>query len=382
MALFFFLYSYKIYWYTICMQEVRHHGFLSRLFSSFVGVGVGFLLFIGSFFVLWINEGAQKDSVLVESASVVSISDVSPATPLVAVVGPVGSSLSAQGEVIDTSSFVALDRFAEMYAWVQTKYSEEDREFGGGATETITYSYDMRWEERPLPSSQFAEPQGHENPQVAFSSTSFRPSTLRLDGVALSSIPHFPHLPAVSLAPALLLRDGVEIVEGGKYVFISRDGSSTYSSPKVGDTRLSFSGIRDGALVTVVGGGTSAGLARYVGEQGDIFALYAGGYEEALATARSLDSTRLWIFRGLGFFMMFFGLLLISGPFSILLDIVPFLGTASRFLTFLSSLLVALALSVITILVSILAHSVWLLVATLVAVLCLAFYLNRRRSGS
>jgi hypothetical protein len=72
-----------------------------------------------------------------------------------------------------------------------------------------------------------------------------------------------------------------------------------------------------------------------------------------------------WILRLVGFLLMWIGLGLCFGPITAFLDVLPFLGSAGRFVIGLVALPVALVLSVITIVISILAHNILALIVLL-----------------
>jgi hypothetical protein len=72
-----------------------------------------------------------------------------------------------------------------------------------------------------------------------------------------------------------------------------------------------------------------------------------------------------WILRLVGFLLMWIGLCLCFGPITAFLDVLPFLGSAGRFVVGLVALPVALALSIVTIVISILAHNILALIVVL-----------------
>ena len=72
-----------------------------------------------------------------------------------------------------------------------------------------------------------------------------------------------------------------------------------------------------------------------------------------------------WILRLVGFLLMWIGLGLCFGPITAFLDVLPFLGSAGRFVISMAALPVALVLSLITILISILAHNLLALIVVL-----------------
>jgi hypothetical protein len=69
-----------------------------------------------------------------------------------------------------------------------------------------------------------------------------------------------------------------------------------------------------------------------------------------------------WVLRLVGFLLMWIGLGLCFGPITAFLDVLPFLGSAGRFVIGLVALPVALVLSMITIVISILVHNILALI--------------------
>ena len=100
----------------------------------------------------------------------------------------------------------------------------------------------------------------------------------------------------------------------------------------------------------------------------------------ALDTLHKEYKTMLWLFRVIGFSLMWIGLGMILGPISVLLDVIPFLGSLSRTAVGGVTFLVALILSLITIIVSAILHSiVALVVILLVALGALGYFLVKSR---
>ena len=77
--------------------------------------------------------------------------------------------------------------------------------------------------------------------------------------------------------------------------------------------------------------------------------------------------------------MMWFGLMMFFGPINALLDIIPFLGSAGRFLIGIAMFPIALILSSVTILLSIIAHSPILLVLFLAALIGGGYFLYQKK---
>lgn len=78
---------------------------------------------------------------------------------------------------------------------------------------------------------------------------------------------------------------------------------------------------------------------------------------------------RIWIFRIVGFLLMWIGLAMVFAPISVLLDILPIFGTISRGLIGAITFAVALILSIVTILIGIIFHNIFALIVTIVVVI-------------
>ncbi|MFC1639109.1 TMEM43 family protein [Patescibacteria group bacterium] len=155
---------------------------------------------------------------------------------------------------------------------------------------------------------------------------------------------------AVEAASAEMTRT----VEGGK-LFL---GQGTPASPEIGDVRVSFEAIRAGQTGTVFGELSGTSITPYLDEDNNrVHSLSVGSRETALADMHSEYVFSLWMLRFLGFILMWFGLSLVLGPISVLLDVLPFLGRVSRAAVGLLTFVVSLVLTTLTIVVSRLLHS-------------------------
>jgi len=88
-----------------------------------------------------------------------------------------------------------------------------------------------------------------------------------------------------------------------------------------------------------------------------LYTAYRGDRESAIAAMASAHRTTGWILRGVGFGVMWLGLMLMLGPISTILDLVPFLGNLSSTVIRLLTFGVAFGCAVLTVVVSIIVHS-------------------------
>jgi hypothetical protein len=87
--------------------------------------------------------------------------------------------------------------------------------------------------------------------------------------------------------------------------------------------------------------------------------------KKAIADLKSEHSLFLWIFRILGFFMMWFGLIFCYEPLSAFLSVIPFFGGLADMVGCIGSLIIAVILSFVTIVISSLIHNPLILLATI-----------------
>ena len=97
-----------------------------------------------------------------------------------------------------------------------------------------------------------------------------------------------------------------------------------------------------------------------------LYRVLQGTHEDAMATMHREYTIKTWLVRLMGFLMMWIGLALVVSPLNTVLDIVPFVGSAGRFVTSVVMFPIALTLSGITIVIAIVAHNPILLLVPFV----------------
>lgn len=349
--------------------ERRHKGLGTNLKDAIVGVLIGVVMFIASFPVLWWNEGRLDMSKVAKTAVELAPGAVDPAqnnkfaslTAPVTVSGQIGDSA-----YLVPGPYLSVRRKVEMYAWVEKKTTTEEKNVGGSSDQVTRYDYYKEWvlDDNVKNAGSFKIPAGHENPmppvrsetkhatQAMIGQYSFVPSEVQLPPGAHVS------LNATNVQPGLRVE--------GDYVFI---GLGSVANPVLGDTRISFEALSPPATATMFGFTNGASFTPYVAEDGDKFIrLFPGDRASAIQLMSAEHTLMTWILRGVGFLLMWIGMLLFFGPINSLLDILPFLGSAGRFLVGVATFPIALALSIVTILISIIFHNVWLLVGVMLAI--------------
>ena len=351
-------------------QQTTSYG--SRVGNSFVGALIGFVLFIGSFALLYWNEGRIDLSTVAIKAT--DITQIAPADAsayqgkLISFSGPITTDAKVNDNLfLKPDTYVLARRDAEMFAYRENKSSHNS---------VNSYTYPTEWTSSPEDSSHFYVPQGHENPSMPYQSTTVYSDKTMIGGYVIDAHTiHFPDGDALSLDPSDVTISGKQKISADKkYIFVSADGKTTVDAPAVGDIRVSYSVIKSGTFGTVFGtlDGTSIApfqVSETLKNNDTLYHFLFGSRTEAIASLHTSYSQTLWLFRGIGFGMMFIGMLLILGPVSALLSFIPFLSSLSGFLFAFFAFIASLVLSVAVIVVAMIAHSVTALIVTAVVVI-------------
>ena len=358
--------------------EVTSQGWGSRLLESIKGVLVGAAFFLGSFPLLWWNEGrAVKTAKSLEegAGAVISVAsdrvDTGNQGKLVHVSGQATTSETLSDPEFGISvPAIRLERVTETYQWDEDEKSETKNKLGGGTETVKTYSYTKVWSEKLIDSGSFKQSDGHRNPASRpFEPREWTASTVKLGAYTLSSgqvgrldqsepltIDGAARLPAATAAQA-------KPVPGQNLFYAGKDPAN----PEIGDTRVSFK---------VVKPATVSAVARQVGETFEPYYAKAGGTVDLLEygqksadamfqAAQDANTTLTWILRGVGFFIMFMGIVMVFKPISVFGDVIPIVGTLLGAGLALFAGAVAAALSLVTIAIS------WLFYRPLVGILLL-----------
>jgi len=348
-------------------------GYGSRIMNSIKGV-VGFILFVASFGVLYSNEGRVDMSQIAVTAVDISATtqDTANDGKLVSTTGVFTSEETIGDNMfLNADKYLAVTRKVEMYAWEETSESKSTTNVGGSETTETTYKYDKVWTENPQKSSDFKQPQGHENPAKTLEgdTVTVEKATLGVYGLDVPKLelPEFADLQLT--ATNVTAKDGAVLAEGGKYLFIAKVAGSSLNAPAVGDMRISYSVLYPGKDGTVFGKLEGSNISPYFDEKNNkLYRVFSGTRDEAIAQMHDEYTMMLWIFRAVGFLMMWIGLAALFGPISVLLDFLPVFGQISRALIGGIAFIVSLVLSGVTILVSMLLHNVVALVISIVVV--------------
>ncbi|MFH1286338.1 MAG: TMEM43 family protein [Candidatus Magasanikbacteria bacterium] len=342
----------------------------SRIGGSVKGIFIGFLLFIASFILLYWNEGREDLSKTADDATPIQATEAVVESLNGTLVGASGilESTETVGDdmFLRPSAYLSVSRKVEMYAWVEKTSSQTDTKLGGSQETTTEYSYEKDWANTPTDSSSFEVPVGHTNPAKQIDDTTKTVSTASIGNFALEPA----SLGLVGSQGVDLSFENVTLTEeakfAGGYIFVGR---GSIESPWVGDMRISYSVVPSGQEVIVLGKQQGQKLVPFFTKDGGkIYRAFKGDLDTAVSELSSEHKTSTWIFRVIGFLMMWMGLLSIFAPLSVLLDVLPILGSISRTAVKFVTFFVSLALSIVIIIISMIFHNILAVLAVALVV--------------
>ena len=330
------------------------------------GALFGILLLLGSVVTLWVNEGRADLSKIAQEAIVIPATSA-PSEAQGQLVAATGT-LEAAEPAFDADfgvrgEYVELDRDVEMYAWDE---DEDDN----------NYSYNTEWTSSPADSAQFHYSAGHENPPMPYREATFYAQVGRVGSYTFD--PSRAHLSgAESVSPGSDLRLPRAARIAGSYIYIGR-GSPT--QPVVGDVRISYRAVPAGRTVTLYGQLQGDQVEPFYKGNDKLYGVWGGSHEESMATMHQEYVIMGWVLRLVGFLTMWFGLNLIVSPLTNLLGFIPVLGRLGRGVIWAVNFAIALAVSLVIMLVSFVAHRWYLILAVVVVGIGLAaFFIYRQR---
>ncbi len=363
--------------------QTQEIGFFERVGASLIGIPLGILLIFFPIAMLWWNEGRNVETQKAIDIAVARVVTVPPSPlgaanegKLVHVIG-IGTASGVSDGAMGASlpGLLLAERRVEMYLWRERRSQQTKNNWGGSQTVTTSFGYEKVWSSNGIDSRFFSVPQGHVNPPMLLT-----PALLAADDAKLGAFRLGPATLA-ALTRTALLRDGDSLAfefgdnwmpDGFQRVRPERtpqgyrldaDGGlyrgDNPRAPAIGDIRVSYLGVPAGKPLTVVGKQSGEGFTDYPVMRGYSIQLAAVGEHSAeslLDDQAARESTLTWLMRLGGVLVMWIGFMLLLGPLSALVSVVPFLGALAEGLTAATAFFLALMLGMITI------AAAWLLV--------------------
>lgn len=324
--------------------ETTRTSWFARLKNALVGAVIGIVLVLAAIWALVWNEGRSIKAyrALTEGAGVVvsvSADEIVPTNEgkLVHITGKV----TPQGVpsdpdfAISADGAVALTRDVEMYQWVEKSESRSETKLGGGEETVTTYTYSREWKSGRTDSSDFRQPDGHENPELVVDSQSFRVDQATVGVFTVSG----EDVAGLGAGTDLKLGDEdvaraedalslpVRLERGGFYV------GENPSQPRVGDLRIRFSRA-DLKEASFVGKQSGEWLKPFTASNGREIFLSASGQSSAAEmfdAAQAENTMIMWLIRIGGMVALMVGFSLCFSILGVIADVVPFVGSLVRF---------------------------------------------------
>lgn len=376
------------------VTETTRRSWFDRVKGALGGLVVGLLLMPVACVLLFWNEGraVQTSRSLAEGAASVVAADAARIDPalegrLVHVAGALRVPLppaDADFGVQAPAGATRLLRRVEMFQWQEESRSETRTAFGGAQETVTTYSYRQVWAPDRIESSRFRNPDGHQNPELRFASTTrSAPEALlgarRLPEAQLRGVGE--ERPLTVEAGRAVLPAAARIAGGQILVGFDPD------RPRIGDLRISFA-FAAPEVASVVARQAGDGFGGFRAPSGDEILMVVAGQVPAaqmFAEAEAANRVLTWVLRVAGVLVVLVGFGLFLAPLGVLASVSPFLGSVLSAGTWLVALLLTLLVSPLVIATAWLWYRPLVAIATLVAGFLLAMgvgWLVRKRAGA
>lgn len=369
---------------------ITTQSWLGRIGNSLKGIVFGLILVCVAIGVLWWNEGravkrAQALDEGIDQVVSIAADSVEQANEgkLVHLTG-----YATTDEILSDPEFkvqaqaIKLIREVQMYQWRQQKESETRQKLGGGTETITTYSYVKGWENRLISSANFNQQQGHQNPsEMPYGQWHDQARDVSLGAFKLSP----------SLISEIDRSTPVQLNENSGIHLPSRssqlNGNEIYvgthpHDPQIGDLRIRFSAMlpTDVSIVSVQRGQS---FMPYFASNGNKIELLEYGElsaQQMFQAAQDRNTLLTWIIRGGGFLGIFIGLRMLLGVIPILAAVIPALGGLVDAAVGLISLILAAAISLLTVAIAWIVYRPILAIALLTSSILVTVGLIRTKS--
>jgi len=367
--------------------EVTRNSWGSRTKNSFGGILFGIILFLGSFFLVWWNEGnavhtendlkkGNKDIISIKSDNLLPENE----NKLVHLSGKVETTDTLIDQEFGmTANAIALSRKVLIYQWVESKTERTEKELGGSEKVITNYNYTKQWVSGPINSSGFKIEEGHLNKcdfpyrDKTSISQNAKVGSFDLTEPLLYQIDQFEDY----LIDSTLFKESFTISSNTIYL----GSEKIYDEPAIGDMKISYQVAYAPEMVSIIAQQVNGSLSPYVGENGTEIVKLAYGTVSAdnmIKLALKENSSQTWILRGLGLLLCIIGLSLILRPISVVMDVLPILGSIANFGIGLLSIILGLILILATISIAWLFYRPILSITLFAVIVPLCIYLYRK----
>ncbi len=360
--------------------ETRKISYGENLKNSLSGVIFGFVLFLASFVVLWLNEGnnvaqLKKADYMGKNAVEISAQNIDRTNDnkLVQVSGKAETTETLTDKIITVPNTFALSRKVEMYQWEENVKTEKHDNMGGSTTETKTYTYEKVWSDQEINSDNFKKT-SYSNPKFTIKSEDVYAQTGKLGEFNLTT-KQTEAMHGYTTFENLPQKAEYKIFENSYYKGYNPE------SPQIGDLRISYKIIPSGTSISIIGKQKPDNTLTYMTVKDKAVYLQQDGIkdkDEMLYSFRQGNKLLTNILRVVGWLLMFIGLNTLINPLVTIFKVVPFVERFVGSLTGGVAFLISLALSLLTIAIAWLAYRPLLSICLLVVIGAIVFLLKNK----
>lgn len=415
-------------------QTTSSQSWFSRIGGAIKGIFIGLILFLIGFPVLWMNEGdaVRNTNALNELTKVtidVGTPEIKPENEgkPVFMTGPAATQDILTDPIFGISeNAIRLEREVEIYQYVEHEHSETKKKMGGGTETVTTYTYEPDWVQAPIDSNRFADPEAR-NKCRNVGIMRFQNDDMHATNVSFGAFKFGPEIIAkiggsktYQFAPDFQMPQQMKVLGArieGEYVVVPYTAPSTVAAnavnqtvnavagaadpnaagqavanavvqqpvTQIGDLRVKFTLTKphDVSLIAVQKGDT---FTDYKAKNGKTQFLFRDGThtaEDLFAAKAASNKMKRWLFRVIGFMLMYIGMGMVFRPLSVLADVIPFLGTIVGKGTSFVAFIIAAICSLVTIAIAWIAYRPVIGISLLVlAGVCVFLFISKKKAAA
>jgi hypothetical protein len=322
-------------------EEITTESWGSRLKNALIGILVGIGLIVGAIALIFWNEKHSlhmAQSLEQAHKALISVPDSPINNQNNLKVVYLSGMATTKDELVDsmldvTVNAINLNRKVEMYQWEEKKETKTEKQMGGSEKKITTYTYNKVWSDNLINSSNFHDPEGHENSaSMPIQSQVQYAQTVTVGDFLLPS----ELLPQIDVSKSIDLskvnkealqekvKKPVNLVNNNELYL-----GTNSQSPQMGDLKVTLTAVYP-QVVSIIGQQTGNTLQAYLAPAGETVFLLSTGQKSAdlmIEEAQSQNKMIAWLLRLVSLLMLIGGFTLILNPLVVLADVLPFLGT-------------------------------------------------------
>lgn len=357
--------------------------------NPLTGILGGALIFLCAFPVLYFNEAQENLSKVAEQA--VEYNEALESSYLGYTVGAFSATNKANDPLL-TREFVAVTRKVEMYGYIETQSTTTTN---SGNTQSsfnseIRYTYSKTWLTNPAQTTTWRGRTSDFPRDLPINYNTWivnlpQPRTSTSTGLSINNIPvdgtnlDLSASNDLSVTQDMIVNNSYTVVLNDLY--FTNQERFDLSTPLIGDVRISFTVIEFDDQGLLLGNIDNNQFSAFTTDSGNIMYRFFNGestIENVVSQLQTEYQLTIWIFRVVGFLMLFVGLLLSFKPISTLFNFIPIFGSVGSGLFTIMLFVVSLVLAITTIVISLIVQNILVVSLITLGIFGLFFVLVRR----